>query len=540
MDMQTSRRSLLLRAGSLGAVAAAGCTSARVVGLDKARRSLDICNGAEPLSLDPHKISGSWENNIVGNMFVGLITEDEKAAPIPGIAESWETSADGRTWTFALRRTRWSDGEACDAHDFVFAFRRILNPATHAQYASILYPIANAEAVNNGTSAPEQLGVHALDDLTLEIELEYPAPYLPQLLKHYTAFPVPKHRVERHGDDWIKPENVVVNGPFILRRWWSNYIVHLARNPAFFDADNVVMEHLYFYPTTDAAAMARRVLANEAGWATRFPSNQIEALRRALPGYPRVAPYLYCSYFSFNMTQAPFNDARVRQALAMAYDRDFVAAQIYATGERPAYSLVPPGVANYPGTAHYRWAERPIAERRQEAERLLRAAGYGPNNPLRFEFSHRNNGDYPRVAVIAQDQWHAIAPWVSVQLRSGEPQVHFENLQNKQFACADDGWGADYNDAKNFLYLFETRTGAQNFAGYSNPEYDKLVRDSDFESDAAKRGELMVRAEQIMLDDAPICMSTFINSANLVHPDLTGYEDNIEDVHRARWFGFKT
>lgn len=540
MSVPTSRRSLLLSVGGLSAAAVAGCSSARVIGLDKVRRSLDICNGAEPLSLDPHKISGSWENNIVGNMFMGLTTENENSQPVPGMARSWEVSADGRTWTFALRRALWSDGEACDAHDFVFAFRRILNPAMLAPYASILFPIRNAEAVNAGQRPPEDLAVRALDDLTLEIELEYPAPYLPQLLKHYTAFPVPKHRVERHGEDWIKPENIVVNGPFILRRWWSNYIVHLARNAAFFDADNVIMEHLYYYPTTDVGAMVRRVMAKEAGWATRFPSNQVEMLRQELPGYPRVAPYLYCSYFSFNMTRAPFNDVRVRQALSMAYEREFVAEQIYRTGERPAYSLVPPGVANYPGTARYRWAERPIAERRLEAERLLRAAGYGPNSPLRFELSHRNTGDYPRVAVVVQDQWRSIAQWVSVQLRAAEPQVHFENLQTKRFECADDGWGADYNDAKNFLYLLETRTGAQNYAGYSNPEYDRLVRESDFEPDAEKRGELMARAEQLMLDEAPVCMSTFINSTNLVHPDLTGYQDNIEDIHRARWFGFRT
>lgn len=541
MAIWTSRRGLLVGASGFGAAASLGaCASAQVTGFDKARRSIDISNQGEPLSLDPHKASGTWENNIIGNMFVGLTTENERAEPVPGMAERWETSADGRTWTFSLRRALWSDGEACDAHDFEFAFRRILNPDNLAEYASLLYPIKNAEAVFAGRMQPEELGVAALDDLTLEIQLEYPAPYLPQLLKHYTTFPVPKHLVERLGDEWVQPENIAVNGAYILRKWWSNYIVHLERNPVFFDADNVTLEHLYFYPSNDVNASARKVLSGESGWTTRFPSNQVEQLRASLPGYVHVAPYLTCNYFSFNTTRPPFNDSRVRQALAMAYDREFVASQIYRTGERPAYSFVPPGIADYPGTARYPWADISLAQRRIEAGRLLRAAGYGPNNPLRFEFSHRNSSDNPRVAVVVQNDWRAIAPWVTVELHGVEVQVQYANLRAKDFDVGDGAWVADYNDAKNYLYLLETRTGAQNYSGYSNPDYDDLVRQSDFEPDANRRGQLMLRAEQAMLNDAPICMSVFINSTNLVHPDLTGYADNLEDIHRARWFGIRS
>ncbi len=540
MAFWTSRRSLLAGAGGLTASASlAGCANGRIVGFDKARRSLDIANSSEPLSLDPHKASGSWENNILGNMFIGLTTEDGQARPVPGMAERWEVSDDGLTWTFSLRRATWSDGEACDAHDFEYAFRRILNPENLAEYASILYVIKNAQAVNAGELPPERVGVRAIDDLTLEIQVEHPAPYLPQILKHYTAYPVPKHVVEEHGDDWVHPDNIVVNGPFKLLRWWSNYIVHLDRNPSFFDNENVVLEHLYFYPANDVNAAARKVMSREAGWSTRFPSNQVAQLRTALPGFVRVAPYLTVNYFSFNLTRPPFNDVRVRQALAMAYDREFVASQIYKTGERPAYAFVAPGIADYPGTARYRWADTPVEERKREAERLLRAAGFGPNNPLRFAFSHRNTSDNPRVAVVAQNDWRSIAPWVIVELQGVETQVHYANLRAKNFEVGDGGWIADYNDAKTYLYLMETRTGPQNYPGYSNAEYDRLMHESDFVVDAAERAAMMLQAEQLMLDEAPICTSVVINSLNLVHPDLTGFEDNLEDIHRARWFGIK-
>jgi oligopeptide transport system substrate-binding protein len=540
MTYWASRRTLLKGAGGVGVAASMGaCADGRIIGFDKAAKTLDIANQGEPLSLDPHKATGTWENNILGNMFIGLTTENERAEPIPGMAERWETSADGRTWTFYLRRATWSDGEACDAHDFEFALRRIMTPETLSDYASILYPIQNAQEVNEGTLEPSQLGVAALDDLTLEIRLKHPAPYLPQLLKHYTAYPVPKHLVERHGNDWVKPQNIAVNGPYKLERWWSNYIIHVVKNPAFYDAENVVLEHLYYYPTTDVNATARKVMSGEAGWSTRFPSNQVEVLRTALPGYVRVSPWLQCIYFSFNMTKPPFNDARVRQALSMAYDREFVASQIYRTGERAAYALVPPGISNYPGTARYAWADVPISERKREAERLLRAAGYGPNNPLQFEFSHRNTSDNPRVAVVVQNDWSSIAPWVTVELRGVEVQVHYANLRAKNFDVGDGGWVADFNDPRNYLYLLETRTGPQNYSGYSNPVYDRLVEQSDFEPDASRRGDLMNQAEQVALNDAPICMSVIINSTNLVHPDLTGYEDNLEDIHRARWFGIR-
>jgi oligopeptide transport system substrate-binding protein len=537
MTVWTRRRALLAGAG--GAAALGGCANARVIGFDKERKTLDIANSSEPLSLDPHKANGSWENNIIGNMFVGLTTENERGEAIPGMAERWVTSEDGLTWTFYLRRAFWSDGETCDAHDFQYAFRRIMTPATLAQYAPLLYLIKNAEAVNKGELPPERLGATAVDSRTLEIQLEHPAPYLPQLMKHYTTYPIPKHVNERVGDDWTKPAHIVVNGAFTLKRWWSNYIIHLEKNPQFFDAYNVALEHLYFYPQNDVQAATRKVRSGEAGWSTRFPSNQVEVLRRELPGYVRVASYLSSAYFSFNMTRPPFNDARVRQAMAMAYDRDFVASQIYRTGERPAYKFVPPGVHNYPSTARYAWADMPIAQRKIEAERLLREAGYGPNNPLRFAFSHRNTGDNPRVAAVVQNDWNSIAPWVTVELRGVENQVHYANLRAKNFDAGDGSWLADFNDARNFLYLFESRTGAQNYPGYNNPAYDALVHQSDLEPDAERRAQLMLQAEQMLLDDAPICTSVFINSNNLVHPDLTGFEDNLEDIHRARWFGIR-
>lgn len=534
--MRLDRRAILQGAAGLGGAAAlANCADARVIGFDPARKSLDIANGGEPLSLDPHKASGTWENNIIGNMFMGLTTEGPDAEPVPGMATYWETSEDGRTWTFYLREAYWSDGEPVNSHDFVFAYQRILNPDSLAEYAPLLYPILNAEAVNKGQLPPSAVGVSALDDRTLEIQLEHPAPYLPQLLMHYTNYPVPKHVVLEHGNDWIKPENIVVNGAYKLVRWWSNYIIHIRKNPSFYDSRNVWMEDIYFYPTSDTNASTRAVQSGERGWATSFPSGRTAELRRTMPRYVHVAPYLLVTYFSFNMTRKPFDDARVRRALTMAIDRDFIATQIYKAGERPALSFVPPGIANYGNSARYSWVGQRLEARRAEARRLLTDAGFGPNNPLRFEFSHRNGGDNPRIAVVVQADWRAIAPWVVCELKAVETQIHYANLRAKNYQIGDGGWVADFNDARNYLYLLETRTGAQNYSGYSNPEFDHLMHASDFEPKAMGRAALMMRAEQIALDDAPICTTVFGVSKNLVDPRIGGYEDNLADIHRARW-----
>ncbi|HVY83662.1 MAG TPA: peptide ABC transporter substrate-binding protein, partial [Caulobacterales bacterium] len=264
-----SRRAVLLGTAGVGL---AGCANGSVIGFDKAARALDIANSAEPLSLDPHRCSSAAEANIVGNLFVGLTTENARAEPIPGMAERWETSKDGLIWTFYLRPAVWSDGMRCDAHDFAFAFRRVLDPATRAEGASLLYAIKNAERVNSGALSPSTLGVTALGDRVLEIRLEHPAAYLPYVLKHHAAYPVPKHLLERAGDAWVKPEHLAVNGPFGLVKWWANSIVHLRKNPHFWEAEQVGLNDLYFYPSADPHAAARAVLSGARGWSTDFPA----------------------------------------------------------------------------------------------------------------------------------------------------------------------------------------------------------------------------------------------------------------------------
>jgi oligopeptide transport system substrate-binding protein len=495
-------------------------------------------NGAEPLSLDPHKASGTWENNIIGDMFIGLFTENAAGEPVPGIAESYTVSEDGLTWTFSLREAQWSDGEPVDAYDFEFAMRRILTPDTLASYASLLYPIKNARGVNSGELAPEELGVTALDASTLQIELEFPAPYLPGLLTHYTTFPVPQHVVEVHGDAWAQPANIQTNGPYKLVQWRANDFVHIERNESFFDNENVCVDEVFYYPTVDNPAAERRVRNGELDLNVDFAGQNMDFLMEQIPDYVRVNPYLGIVYFSFNTTQEPFDDPRVRNALGMAIDREFIAEDILRAGQIPAHSFVPPGVTGYPGTARISWFDEPVEERRERARALLEEAGFGPDNPLEVTYNFRSTGDNPRVAPVVQQDWGLIADWVDVEIGQVETQIHYSNLRSGDYELGDGGWIGDYNDAYNFLFLAESDSVPMNYSRWSNEQFDALVDQANRTLDSQVRGALLAEAEQVLLDDMPYIPIVYYVNKALVNPDVTGWEDNIVHIHRTRYLCF--
>jgi oligopeptide transport system substrate-binding protein len=495
---------------------------------------LRIANSGEPDTLDPHHVEGVWENRIIGDMLMGLTTEAADGSVIPGAAESWEVSDDGTVYTFELRDHTWSDGTPVSADDFVFGLQRILDPDEAAEYASLLYTIKNAKALNEGAiEGMDQLGVRALAPKTLEITLEAPTPYFIEQLTHYTAFPVPKHKVEELGDDWIKPGNIVGNGAYTVVEWLPNTHVKAQKNEAFYDAQNVAIDTVYFFPAEERNAATKRFRAGEIDVQYDFASEQIDWLRENLPEETRIAPWLGIYYYAINTRQAPFDQPALRRALAMAIDREAITDKVLRTGEIPAYSFVPPGTGNYGEPAYVSWKGTPYAERLAQAKELMAAAGFGPDNPLQLTLRYNTSENHKKIAIAVAAMWKALG--VQTELFNAEVKVHYNDIQEGNFQVARAGWIADYNDAQNFLYLMDSATGVLNYAGYASEEFDRLMREASATADLKQRAALLHQAEAVAMADMPNIPINYYVSKNLVAQHVKGWVDNTKDIHRTRW-----
>jgi oligopeptide transport system substrate-binding protein len=499
---------------------------------------LEYGNNSEPLTLDPQRSNLNDEFTIIADLIVGLTTDAPDGSPTPAMATSWETSPDGLTWTFHLRDAQWSDGVPVTADDFVYAFRRILDPKTASIYAYLVYILKNGQAVNESKAAPETLGARALDAHTLQLTLEHPAPYLPELAKHQSFFPVPRHVVEKYGDAWVQPGHFVGNGPFELVSWSLGDKIQVRKNPRFWDAKNVCVDRINYYPTPDLVSAERRVQRGELDVNTSFLSNRLQQMNQVMPGYARAHVSLATSYMAFNThDRSPLQDIRVRRALSEAVDRDFITAKLMRAGQVPAYSFVPPGTAHYTQGARLRWASEPLVQRQIEARALLARAGFAAGHPLKIEIKTQNATDSLLLAEAVQADWQSIG--VRATIVQNETQIAFAAYRNRDFQVGMMSWYADFNDPVTFLGLLKSDVGAQNYGDYKSPAYDALLLAADKEPDDAKRAAILQRAEQTMLDDEGMAPIYFIVNRNIVSPRVTGWVDNAENFHRARWLCVK-
>ena len=500
---------------------------------------MEYGNGVDPTSLDPAQTSLVEEGHIMGDMFVGLSEEDVNGVPGPGVATSWETSPDGLTWTFHLRHSKWSDGVDLTADDFVFSLRRLMDPKLASDYANLLYGVKNGEAVNAGKLPLTAFGVEALDPYTLRIHLEHPAPYFLYIASHQVTYPVPKHMVERFGEKWTEPSHWVSNGPYVITEFKLGDRIHAVKNPYFYDAGSVCIDQINYYPTTDSISAERRVKRGELDFNDDIQANRVAFLRKpdGMPDYVKLHTWLGTAYVAFNAKSQPaFGDLRVRQALSMAIDRDFITRKLMRAGQLPANTFVPPGTANYPGGAQPHWASWSFDRRQAEAKRLLAAAGYGPGHPLKFELKMRNSADPNLIYPAVQADWKSVG--VEATLAPEEGQIAYADYSAKNFQMADAGWIADYNDPMTFLFLLKSNTGPQNISGYANRAYDALLDEADHEADLTRRGEALQQAERLAMEDAALVPIYHYVAKRLVSPKLTGWVSNLSDIHRTRYVCF--
>jgi oligopeptide transport system substrate-binding protein len=491
-------------------------------------------NRSEPLTLDPHTAHLQDARFIIADMFVGLYEPGPDGRPVRGLAESVEVSGDGLVWTFGLRQAQWSDATPITAGDVVAGLRRALDPDTMNQYPTMLFMIENARAVNRGEQPVEALGATAVDPRTVELRLEYPAPYLPSVLMLWGQ-PLPRHAVAEHGPAWIHAENIVTSGPFHLVEWRADNFIHLRASDTYYDADDVCLDNVYYYPTVDTAAAERRVRNGELDLNTDVSGASLEMLRRRNPEIVETHPGVLLRNLILNTSRPPFDDARVRRALSLSIDREFLAGEVLAGADRPAWRIVGEGVANRPEGVALDFAGADIEARRAEARRLLEEAGFGPDNPLRFNFFYTPAAGWPRVAPVIQADWSAIAPWVDAALMVRETQLHYAGMRADAFAVGTAGWLPDFDDPYGYLLQWRSDAGDINYSGWSDPDYDALLDEAIQAADPERRAALMAEAEQLVLDAAPIIPVYYESSKMVVGERVQGWVNNPWRLHQSRW-----
>ena len=491
--------------------------------------------GGVPETLDPHKASTLVEMNILRDLYEGLVTYDANAELIPGAADHWEISGDGTVYTFHMRENaEWSNGEPVTAGDFVFSFRRIVAPETASRYAAALYPIRNARKVSAGKLDPSELGVTAIDDKTLEIALEASTPYFMDLLGHPSAVPVHPPSVEKYGDAFVKPGNMVSNGAYMLEDTVPNARITLFKNPYFHDASTVAIDEVVFHPVEDSSSALRRFIAGDFDSVDTVPTGQAAWMRGHLGNRFHVSPYLGVEYYAINTAKPPFDDPHVRQALSMAIDREFLAGKIWNGTMLPGYSFVPPGIPSYGEPVMPIYKEQSILDREDEAMALMRQAGYGPDNPLKITLRYNTKEKHKKTALAVAEMWKPLG--VEVALVNSDAATHYAMLKNKgDFDIARASWIADYADAQNFLFLLQGDNPRLNYASYANPAFDALMDRAAGTVDAEERKAILHRAQAILERDQPNIPLMYYSAKNLISDGLKGWKDNILDIHLSRW-----
>ncbi len=500
-------------------------------GGESERAELVFVNGAEPETLDPSIITGQPEGRVVNALFEGLCAYDENGQAVPGVAERWEISEDGKIYTFHLRAdAKWSDGAAMTAEDFVRSWRRTLTPETGSQYNYQLFPIKNAQAFAEGRVTDfSEVGVRAVDDRTLVVELENPTPYFIQLCAFPTLHPLPVRVIEKYGDDWVKPGRIVGNGAYVLESWRINDKIRLRKNPHYWDRDNVALETIDVLPISDANvafnfyASGLADLVMDKGLA---PPALLDDLKKREDFH--AAPFLGIYFLRFNCVKGPFADERVRRAFSLAVDKKRIVEKITRAGELPAAGFVPPGIPGYEGTEGLGFDP-------EEARRLLAEAGFPggkgfPNATYLYSKSELNEA----IAVELQGMWRE-ALGVSVNLARQEWKVYLNSMSLLDYDIARSSWVGDYPDPNTFLDMFLTG-GGNNRTGWSSAEYDGLIAEAARELDPARRFGILKRAEDLLVRTAvPVCPIYYYVGIQLYDPErLGGIRANVLDEHPLR------
>jgi peptide/nickel transport system substrate-binding protein/oligopeptide transport system substrate-binding protein len=464
---------------------------------------------SEIRGLDPQVYSDLASLRVAADQFEGLTRFDGAGLPQPGLAKGWTVSSDGLTWRFSLRENlRFSDGHPITAPLFAELWQRLNDPATGSPHTALFDAIASVRAEGSAT---------------VIVTLKGPFPQLPALLAHPAMAALPLHVTK----DWTARRPLVTSGPYRTQDWRLNDRLVLQRNPAWHNGAAPIAT-VVWKPVDDALAGMRLFMAGSADISGDYPQSRHDWLAKRLKGSVRTGDYLGSYYFTMNTRKAPFNDPRIRQALGMSVNREWIARELLPMGNAPAQSIVPPALLQgQPSDPE--WANQPLPARQKEASRLLKAAGYSPDRPLRFEIRINSSAEHRRMAVAMAAMWKPLG--VEASILNSEPALHFAAMRRGDFQMARSGWIADLPAPENFLAVHRSDAGEVNYSGYADPTFDALLDRAMAQANPAARLAAMRAAEARLLDAMPVIPLWFYRSGALVAPRVRGWMDNPGNIH---------
>ena len=500
-------------------------------------QEINIGNGAEPKDLDPHIVTGVPEHHILQNLFEPLVSKDPKTLePVPGVAESWETSKGDTVFTFKIRKdAKWSNGDPVTANDFVYSWTRLLKPETASEYAYQGYYIKNGKEFNTGKiKDPKKLGLKAIDKQTFEVTLNSPTPFFLGLLYHHSLYPVHQKTVEKFKQRWTRKENIVSNGAFQLDQWKINKVITLVPNPHYWDKSTVKLTKVNYIPVEKQDTEEKMFRSGELHVTNEVPLEKIPIWKRKKTGEYQEHPYLGIYYYWINTTKKPMDDKRVRKALALAIDRERLVKYVTKGGQMPATAFTPPGTGGY--------TPAPVlpkdGSRIEEAKKLLAEAGFpGGKGFPDIELLYNTSDSHKKIAEAIQQMWNKNLG-VNIKLYNQEWKVYLDSQNQKNFTVSRAGWIGDYNDPNTFLDMLVTN-GGNNHSGWGNKEYDKLIAEAGKTADQSKRHELFKKAEDILMEELPLIPIYVYTRVYLKNPIVQGWYPNVEDIHPLKHVSLK-
>ena len=496
-------------------------------------------NGSEPQGIDPHIVTGVPEHHILISLCEGLTIPNPNPTGsdgyIPGTAESWTISDDGKEYIFKLNKNaKWSNGDPVTADDFVWSWKRILTASLGSQYPDMLYYLVGAYEYHNGQIDNfDEVGVKAIDTHTLKVNLKNPTPFFIGLLSHYSTWPVHKETVLKHGDiddrngEWTRPGNFVCNGPFQLKTWELNNKIVVEKNPHYYDASMVRLNEIHYYPVSNVMTEDRMFRAGQLHLTSSMPTQKCPIYIEEKNPNLKIDPYMGTYFYRINTENETLNDVRVRKALAYSIDRQLLVDKVTQCGQIPAYSFTPPGSNGYQPSTEIPYD--PVL-----AKQLLAEAGYSSDNPFpKLEILFNTNEGHRKVALAIQQMWQNELG-IEVELVNQDWKVYLSREMVGDFQISRAGWIGDYEDPNTFLDLMRPNRG-NNKTGWENMDFDALVEEANTINDQEKRYELLNEAEKILIDNMPIIpLYTYVRVYQL-SPDVKGFNPHILDHHHPKF-----